>query len=82
MRKRFKEMLDNSKIQYPKGEIVWVNYANSSGEILFIMTSKNTRDYYYLYEILDDGKIKKLGKSRDPPELEEKYHVMQTIFRQ
>lgn len=67
-------------IQYPRGEIVWVNYANRNGDILFILTSKPTRDYYYLYEVLVDGKLKKLGKSKEPPELENKYNVKQKIF--
>ena len=50
--------------------------------IAYILTSKNTRDYYYLYEVLEDGKIKKLGKAKDPPELEEKYCVMQRLFEE
>lgn len=66
-------------IQYPRGEIVWVNYANQKGEIMFILTSKENRDYYYLYEILQDGKTKKLGRAKEPPELERKYNVKEII---
>ena len=67
------------EIQYPKGEIVWVNYANRNGEIMFILTSKPTREYYFLYEILPDGRCNKLGKAKEPPELEAKYGVRTKI---
>lgn len=61
-------------ISYPRGEIVWVSYYNSEHTLLFILTSKVVRDYYYLYESSDDG-FKKLGKAKTPPELEEKFKV-------
>ena len=69
-------------VQCPKGEIVWVIYKNRHGEIVYILTSKTTRDYYYLYEVLKEGKINKLGRSKDPPELEEKYNIKQKIFEE
>lgn len=62
-------------IQYPKGEIVWVNYHNKEGESSFIITSKPDRDYYFLYEVNQDGSVKKLGKAKTPPELEKKFNV-------
>ena len=61
--------------KYPKGERVWVGYYNSKHELLFILTSKtDNRDWYSLYE-LADGVFKKLGKSKNPLELTEKFHV-------
>lgn len=62
-------------IQCPKGEIVWVGYYNKDGECLFILTSKPARDFYFLYEVSQDGSVKKLGKAKTPPELEKKFDV-------
>lgn len=62
-------------IQYPNGEIVWVRYVNTTGDTVCILTSKPARDYYFLYEVQQDGKIKKLGKAKEPPELEKKFDV-------
>lgn len=59
---------------YPRGERVWTSYYNSSHELLFIVTSKPTRDFYFLYEVVD-GAFKKLGKAKSPLELEEKFKV-------
>lgn len=61
-------------MKYPKGEIIWVSYYNSNKELLFIMTSKPIRDFYFLYEVVD-GEFKKLGKAKNPTELEEKFKV-------
>ena len=41
---------------------------------LFIVTSKPTRDFYFLYELVD-GVFKKLGKAKSPLELEEKFNI-------
>lgn len=59
---------------YPRGEVVWTSYYNSSHELLFIVTSKPTRDFYFLYEVVG-GAFKKLGKAKSPSELEEKFRV-------
>ncbi len=46
---------------------------------MFIITSKeSSRDYYFLYELVD-GSFKKLGRARSPKELEEKYDVDKRI---
>lgn len=66
-------------IKYPKGETVWVSYQNIKGEPVCILTSKPTRDYYFLYEVLSDGTLNKLGKARSPIELEEKFNVRQRM---
>lgn len=59
---------------YPRGEIVWTGYYNRSGDLLFIITSKETREYYFLYEYRDDAFVK-LGKAKNPLELTERFHV-------
>lgn len=62
-------------MKYPKGETVWVSYYNSDAELLFIITSKAIRDYYFLYEVVD-GEFKKRGKAKNPTELEERFNVL------
>ena len=62
-------------MKYPTGEIVWTGYYNSSGKLLYIITSKAARDYYYLYENLD-GTLKKLGREKDPSALVKRYGVL------
>ncbi len=67
------------KLKYPKGERGWVSYYDPNGELLFIMTSKeNDRSWYFLYKI-EAGKMVKLGKAHTPPELEEKYGVVEAM---
>lgn len=61
-------------MEYPKGERVWTSYRSLSGELRFIVTSKPTRDAYFLYEFLE-GAFKKLGKAKSPLELEEKFNI-------
>lgn len=63
---------------YPRGERVWTDYYNSSHELLFIITSKPARDFYFLYEAVD-GTFKKLGKAKSPVELEEKFQVYERM---
>lgn len=66
------------KFKYPKGERVWESYYNESRELKFIITSKPTRDAYFLYEFVND-EFKKLGKAKTPPELVEKYDVYKKV---
>lgn len=68
-----------SKIKYPKGETVWVTYLNTSKEIKFIITSKPTRDAYFLYELVGD-EFKKVGKARTPTKLVETYDVKNRLL--
>lgn len=75
--------MDKKKSKYicPKGEHVWVGYYTEKLELKFIVTTKESaRDFYYLYELVDD-KFKKLGKSRSPRELEKKFEVDKKIRR-
>lgn len=64
-----------SALKYPKGERVWVSYYDTSHELRFILTSKeSSREYFFLYELVDDA-FKKLGRARFPKELEAKFDV-------
>ena len=53
-------------IKYPKGETVWVTYLNKNHEPTHIITSKPTREYYYLYEVCESGALKKIGRAKSP----------------
>ena len=64
---------------YPKGEVLWVEYYNSRGELLFGVTSKAARDFYYLYENVG-GKMVKRGRDKDPSVLAERFDVKQKMF--
>lgn len=55
----------------PKTERIWVKRITEKGETYYI-TSKDTRDYYFLYK-MDGDKAIKLGKAKSPLELEQKY---------
>lgn len=63
----------------PKGEIVWTIYHDGNGNAMFLMTSKPTRDVYYLYEIKDNS-LTRLGKGMaSPADLERKHNVSAAI---
>jgi hypothetical protein len=55
-----------------------VGYYDSHHELRFILTSKDSRDFYSLYGLVD-GNFRKLGKARSPTELEEKFRVYQRM---
>lgn len=55
----------------PNTEQIWVIRKTDKGEIFYI-TSKETRDFYFLYKD-ENGKAVKLGKAKSPLDLEEKY---------
>ncbi len=61
-------------MKIPKGETAWTGYLDRKGNLLFLLTSKETRDWYFLYAA-EGGELKRLGKARSPPELEAKYRV-------
>lgn len=65
----------------PRGERLFTGYYNRQGTLLFVITAKETRDYYYLYEVKDDV-YTKLGRSRNPLDLVEKFNVMERIREQ
>lgn len=62
----------------PKGEIVWASYYNGDGALCFLITSKPDRESYFLYKV-DDGQLTKLGKSKTPAQLIEKFNVDREI---
>lgn len=62
------------EIKRPSGETVFVWYYDIKHTLRFILTAKTSRDYYFLYEIVD-GKCVKLGRSTSPRNLEEKFEV-------
>jgi len=66
-------------IRPPKGEIAWTGYYNRAGEPVCIITSKPARDFYFLYEVKPDGSLAKLGRAKEPPELERKFHVYERM---
>ncbi|MBP5462706.1 MAG: hypothetical protein J6Y20_11385 [Lachnospiraceae bacterium] len=68
-------------IKVPALEQAWVTFVDTKGEPVCVITSKPARDYYYLYEVGSNGNLKKLGKSRSPVELEEKYGVAERMRR-
>lgn len=70
------------KIKYPKNEIPWVSYIGSDGQTVCVLTSNKTREYYYLYKVLPDGSLEKLGKAKTPPELEKKYDVLSLMRKE
>ena len=65
-------------IKIPSSETAWVEYYNLKKELRFIVTSNKNRDFYYLYECKPEG-ITKLGKSKSPLDLEEKFKVAQNL---
>ena len=61
-------------MKYPTNETAWVRYVNRRGETVSVITSKETRDWYYLYDAVD-GELVKRGKAKEPTELVEKFSV-------
>lgn len=55
----------------PSNEKIWVQIKTDNKRLYYI-TSKASRDMYYIYEIKDD-KATKLGKGSNPQALETKY---------
>ena len=56
----------------PKTEKVWVKRTTEDGSVYYTTSKVNDRSYYYLYKLVD-GNAVKLGKSKSPTELDEKY---------
>ena len=86
-------MSDISEI-CPKDEKIWLTYYNKNEEPLFFLTSPEGTSStiaaqtgaFTLYAVSHSGKgkaggakIKKLGQSGNPKDLEEKYHVVEAM---
>lgn len=67
-------MIPITEIKCPKGERLWARYYDKTNTLRFFITSKEVRDYYFLYEVSGDS-AKKLGKARTPRDLEVKYKI-------
>ena len=78
----------------PKDEKTWLTYYNRNDELLFFLTSPEGTSStiaaqtgaFSLYAVTYSGKgkpggakIKKLGQSGNPKDLEEKYHVVEAM---
>lgn len=55
-------------IGVPSNETIWVTITDDLGDE-YVITSKTTRDMYYIYR-LEKDKAVKLGKNENPLELE------------
>lgn len=64
----------------PDSEIIWVEYLTREHKPLFLLTSKESRDAYFLYAVLDNG-YKKIGKAISPIALEEKCKVIELMSK-
>lgn len=62
----------------PASEIVWATYYNANGELLYVVTSKRSRDNYYLYK-MESKTIVKVGKADSPDELCDKYNIWEDL---
>lgn len=56
----------------PKNEEIWVTTKTANGDVYYTTAKQNDRSWYFLYKVVDDKAVK-LGKSRNPKELEEKF---------
>lgn len=56
----------------PKSETIWVTSRTERGDIFYTTAKTNDRGMYFIYK-LENGKAVKLGKSKSPTALAEKY---------
>ena len=63
-----------SQKNIPKGDIIWVTWYNNNDDIIYVITSKQIRDVYFLYEIKDGDAIK-IGKNASPIVLEDTFII-------
>lgn len=56
----------------PKSERIWVKRITGNGKVYYITSKDNDRSYYFLYK-MENGRAEKLGKSKSPLDLENKY---------
>lgn len=62
-----------SEIIYPKNETVWHSHYGIDHKLAYVITSKkDNREWYYYYKVID-GNLQKMGKSRTPLELIDKF---------
>lgn len=56
----------------PKGELPWVLIRDDKGVDRYLITSKPDRAFYFIYDMAVEKPVK-LGKAKNPTELETKY---------
>lgn len=66
--------MKKKKTGIPSDEIEWTSYSKGD-KVFYIITSKKQRDMYFLYKADENGEFERIGKAKEPPELEEKYNV-------
>lgn len=69
---------DRCLAKLPDSEIVWATYYNVNGELLYVVTSKRSRDNYYLYK-MESKALVKVGKADSPDELCDKYNIWKDL---
>ena len=57
-----------------KNEFIILSYGTRSGEEVAVITTRETRDVYYFYEVVGKD-YKKLGKASSPLDLERKFDI-------
>lgn len=55
-----------TNIKIPKNQMLWVIYKDENSVPTYIVTSDKTREWYYLYSVLRDGDLKRIGKNKTP----------------
>lgn len=62
-------------MKLPKSETAWVSYYDCANKLTHILTSRQYAPETFILYKVDGDVLKKLGQSRDPKSLEEKYSV-------
>lgn len=63
----------------PANERIWVSYIGLDGKRLYVLTSKEFREKYFLYSVSEDGGVVRLGECSSPLALEERFEVLDKI---
>lgn len=65
--------MNNKQVKgIPNSETIWVQTTAADGTIYYTTAKTNNREFYFLYKMVD-GKAVKLGKARNPKDLDDKY---------
>lgn len=60
------------RVPYPNGERAWVTLLDENQKPKYLITSKPNREMYFIYEVQNE-KLARLGKDKNPLTLEAKY---------
>lgn len=69
-----------SEYKIPRGDTLRISYRDYDENVRFLLTQKDS-GIFYLYECLESGTLKMLGKSKNPYDLEEKHKVLENVHR-